>query len=313
MSAATGTGVLRQPQAIDGFAVVAMIALTFSWGLNGVLIKLANAGYSPLFVMVARSVIAAALVYGWCRLRGIAVFERDGTLRGGLLAGVLFAAEFVLIFFAYDYTTVARGSLMINTMPFFVLVGAWLFLGERITAAKVTGLVFAFAGVVLVFSDRLTLPDAGALRGDLMLLAAAVFWAGTTIVIKGSKLAAASAEKVLLYQLAVSAVVVLPLLPLGGALVRAVTPTATGALLAQAVYIVAITYVVWFWLMRHYPASSLSSFTFLSPAFGVMCGAAILGEPISWRIFAALALIAVGLYVVNRPGRPAAAEDASHA
>ena len=305
---------VRAPQAIDGFAVVAMIALTFSWGLNGVLIKLANAGFSPILVMMGRSVVAAVLVYGWCRLRGIAIFVSDGTLWPGVLTGAFFAVEFVLIFFGYDHTTVARGSLMVNTMPFFVLIGAWLFLGESVTPAKITGLLLAFAGVVLVFSDRLTLPDSSALMGDLMLLVAAVFWAATTIVIKGSKLAGAGAEKVLLYQLAVSAVIALPLLPFGGALVREVTPVAVGAFLAQAVYIVAITYLVWFWLMRHYPASSLSSFTFLSPAFGVLCGAAILGEPLSWRIFAALALIAAGLYVVNRPPRmKPGPEDVSHA
>ncbi|MBO6719894.1 MAG: DMT family transporter [Rhizobiaceae bacterium] len=300
MTAATD---VRAPQAIDGFAVVAMLALTFSWGLNGVLVKLANAGFNPVLMMVGRSALAALLVYGWCVMRGIALFRRDGTLWPGIIAGALFGAEFVLIFFGLDLTTVARGSLMVNTMPFFVLVGAWLFLGEKASAAKIAGLVLAFAGVALVFSDRLSLPDPAAIRGDLMMLAAAVLWGATTIVIKGSRLVEAPAEKTLLYQLAVSAVVALPLIPLGGALLRDVSTVAVGAFLAQAIYIVAITYLVWFWLMRSYPASGLASFTFLSPVFGVLCGAVILGEPLSWRIFAALALIAAGLLLVNRPAR----------
>jgi drug/metabolite transporter (DMT)-like permease len=75
------------------------------------------------------------------------------------------------------------------------------------------------------------------------------------------------------------------------------------ALLFQSLYIVAFTSVLWFWLLRRYPASGLSSFAFLSPVFGVLCGAIILGEAPTIRIFVALGLIAIGLIIVNRPAR----------
>ena len=63
-----------------------------------------------------------------------------------------------------------------------------------------------------------------------------------------------------------------------------------------------VTYVLWFWLMRRYPAAGLSSFTFLTPAFGVLFGGLLLGEPLSAKIFAALGLIAAGL--ASSTGRP---------
>ena len=66
-----------------------------------------------------------------------------------------------------------------------------------------------------------------------------------------------------------------------------------------------ITYVVWFWLMRRYPAAGLSSFAFLTPVFGVLCGGLLLDEPLTIRIFLALALIGAGLIIVNRPQRKA--------
>lgn len=288
---------------IDAFAAGTMLLLTFSWGVNQVLIKVSNAGYNPVFLTFGRSALAALLVYCWCRWRGIRVFDRDGTLVAGIAAGVLFGAEFVLIFFGLDYTTAARGALMVNTMPFWVLIGAHFWLGERITLVKLAGMVLAFAGVALVFSDKISLPDASAIRGDLMLLAAGALWGATTVVIKGSRLATASAEKTLLYQLVVSALFALPLIPLAGPVVRNAGWLPTASFLAQAIYIVAFTYLVWFWLVRRYPAAGLSSFAFLSPAFGVLCGAALLGEPLSWRIFAALVLIAIGLIIVNRPSR----------
>ncbi|MBX3532180.1 MAG: DMT family transporter [Rhizobiaceae bacterium] len=309
MSVATD---VRRLDAIDGLAAATMVLLTLSWGLNGVLVKLSNVGFNPVLVTAGRSALAALAVFLWCHWRGVKLWERDGTLPAGLLAGALFGAEFVLIFFAYDHTTVARGSIIMNTMPFMVLVAGHFLLGEPLSMRKLGGLTVAFVGLILVFSDKLSLPSADALKGDLMMLVAAAIWAATTIVVKKSKLSRVSAEKTLLYQLVVSTVFALPLIPLGGPLLREVGWLAISSFFVQAIYVVAFTYLLWFWLMRQYPASGLSSFAVLSPVFGVLGGAVFLGEPLTWRIFAALVLIAIGLYVVNRPGRPQP-EEAGHA
>src|SRR5690606_13625340 len=138
---------------------------------------------------------------------------------------------------------------------------------------------------------------------DILCLTAGILWAATTILIKNSSLATASAEKTLMYQLGVSAVASIPLLPFAGPALRDVSVLATGSVLFQAVYIVGLTYILWFWLVRRYPATGLSSFAFLSPVFGVLCGGLLLGEPLSVKIFLALGLIAIGLVVVNRPLR----------
>jgi drug/metabolite transporter (DMT)-like permease len=294
---------LERREAIDTAAVVIMIGLTFSWGLNSVAAKLANVGYNPVLVTVLRSAIAGVLVFGWCRWRGIALFQRDGTLLPGIVAGMLFGGEFLLIFHSLDFTSVARNTLMVNTMPFWVLLGAHFLLGEHMSVRKWLGLLLAFAGVALVFSDKLSLTGPHALWGDVMGLGAGILWAATTLVIKSTRLAHAGAEKLLLYQLAVSAVLIAPLLVLAGPLTRDLSALATGALLFQAIFVVAFTYVVWFWVMRRYPAAGLSSFAFLTPVFAVLLGGMLLGEPLSIRIFLALGLIAAGLVLVNRSAR----------
>jgi drug/metabolite transporter (DMT)-like permease len=287
---------------IDTVAALLMLLLTFSWALNGVAAKLSNSGFSPIFVTLARSALGAVLVYGWCLYRNVPLFNRDGTLWSGLLVGFLFGVEFTLIFFGLDYTSVARGTLLVNTMPFWVLVGAHFLLGERMSMRAVLGLALAFAGVVMVFSDKLSLPGPEAIWGDLMCLGAGLVWAATTIAIKRTRVVTASPEKILLYQLVVSAVMAVPLLPLTPVL-REVSALAVGALLFQAFYVVAFTYILWFWLMRRYPAAALSSFAFLTPAFGVLLGGLLLDEPLGPRIFIALALIVAGLIIVNRPAR----------
>jgi drug/metabolite transporter (DMT)-like permease len=301
---------LERRDAIDGLAVALMICLTLSWGLNGVAAKLTNIGYSPIFLAFFRSALGGALVFVWCWWRGIKVFERDGTLWPGLLAGLLFALEFLLIFVGLDYTSVSRSTLLVNTMPFWVLIGGHLFLGERITGRKVVGLLLAFGGLVFIFSDKLSQPGPDALIGDLMSLGAGLTWAATYVVIKGTKLSHAGAEKLLLYQLAVAAVVSAAVIPFSGPVIRDANALATWALLFQAVYIVAVTYVLWFWLVRTYPASGLASFTFLTPAFGVLFGGLLLGEPLGTTIFVALGLIAAGLVLVNRsPRQPISVEQ----
>lgn len=300
MTAATA---VDRRDAIDAFAAVMMIVLTLSWGLNGVAAKLSNTGYSPVLLTLVRSAIAGALVFLWCRWRGIELFRRDGTLWAGLLVGLLFGVEFLLIFVGLDYTSATRSTLLVNTMPFWVLVGGHFLLGERITARKTLGLLLAFSGLVLVFSDRLSQPGPDALIGDLMSLGAGFAWAATNLAIRKTRLAHAGAEKLLLYQLVVSGLLSALLLPFTGPAVRDGNAVATWAMLFQAVYIVAITYVLWFWLVQRYPAAGLASFTFLTPAFGVLLAALVLGEPLGTTIFLALALIAAGLILVNRAPR----------
>lgn len=296
--------VLDRRDSIDAAAAAIMVGLTFSWGLNYVAAKLSYSGFDPVFLSVARSVIGGALVLIWCAWRGIPLFRRDGTLVAGIVVGGLFALEFLALYVGLERTTVARNTLLVNTMPFWMLLGGHFLLGEHFTMRKLLGLLLAFAGLVLVFSDKVGAGGGATLLGDSLSLLAGIMWAMTNIVIKRSQaLSNAAAEKLLMYQLAGAAVVGLMVMPFSGPGIREVSLVPVLALAFQGIYIVAITYVLWFWLLRRYPASGLSSFAFLSPVFGVLCGALFLGEPLTVRVFLALALIAAGLMVVNRPVR----------
>ncbi|MER8431297.1 DMT family transporter [Mesorhizobium caraganae] len=299
----TASIALDRRDAVDLAAAAIMVGLTFSWGLNYVAAKISYAGFDPVFVSIARSIIGGLCVLGWCWLRGIRLFVADGSLVAGIIVGVLFGVEFLCLYIGLEYTTVARNTLLVNTMPFWVLIGGHFLLGERINARKLGGLVLAFCGLVAVFSDGIVGGNKVTLMGDLLSLGSGILWAATSIVIKRSKLVETSAEKLLLYQLAGAAIVGVLVMPFAGPPIRDVTALPTLALLFQSLYIVAFTYVLWFWLLRRYPASGLSSFAFLSPVFGVLCGAIILGEAPTVRIFVALGLIAVGLIIVNRPAK----------
>jgi len=252
-----------------------------------------------------RSAGSALLVAGYCQVRGIRILQADGTLWPGLIAGVLFAIEFLLLYWGLEYTTAARSVVFLNTSPFFVALGAhWMLANDRLTLNKVVGLLAAFAGVAIAFRDGLTAPTPQMLIGDAMVLAAAFAWGATTVLVKATKLARIEPERTLLYQLVVSAIALLAASTIAGeAGVFNLTPLVAGALAYQTIVVAFMSYVAWFWFIAHYPASRVASFIFLTPVFGVLAGALILREPISIGLILALALIAIGIYITNRPVR----------
>jgi drug/metabolite transporter (DMT)-like permease len=288
---------------LDPIAAGAITLFCATWAFQQVVIKVANADISPAFQCGVRSLGALILLLGWSLLRGIPLFQRDGTLVAGLIAGLMFGTEFALIYWALVFTEVARSIIFLYTAPFFVALGAHLFLpNEPIRRVQVVGLLSAFAGVVLAVSDGLTLPTPYALIGDAMMLVAAALWAATTILIKATKLARIVPEKTLAYQLAVSGVMLTVLAPLfGEAGILAPTPLVFWALAYQIVIVAFASYLGWFVLVRIYPATALSAFTFLTPLFSMMFGATLLGERVSPLLLAALGLVAFGIWLVNRP------------
>lgn len=283
-------------------AIATQLLLCMIWGLGQVATKVGNSGISPIWQAALRSIGATLLLLGWIAWRRIPLGERSETLVPGVIAGLLFGLEFVFLFVGLVYTTAVRAVLLLYAAPFVVALGAHFFVpGDRITRNKLLGLSAAFAGLVLAFGDRLTLPDANALVGDLLCLGAAFMWGATTVLIKASTLRRAPPETTLLYQLAISAVLMVALsYAFGEPGVFAPSPIVWAALAFQTVVVAWASYTVWFWLVSRYRATTLHAFTFLTPLFGVLAGALLLGEPVSASLLGALALIAAGIVLVNR-------------
>ncbi|MDQ6683996.1 MAG: DMT family transporter [Pseudomonadota bacterium] len=291
--------------ALDGTAMAVLVLCCFLWGLNQVAAKATLAEVPPLWQAAMRSMGGALLVWGWAAWRGIRLFERDATLPGGLVAGALFAAEFFCIFVGLQYTTASRMVVFIYVAPFVVALGMPLVAsGERLTTWQAAGLLLAFAGVAWGFAEGFTRPAAGPRQwlGDSLGLLAGVLWGATTLAIRASALGRASAEKTLLYQLAVSAVLLAPAALVAAPLPSlALSPLAWSALAFQVVVIAFASYLAWFWLIRHYPATRIASFTLLTPLFGLLLGVGLLGEPITPRLVLALIAVSAGIFIVNRP------------
>jgi len=290
------------PRPLDRYAILLMALLCGCWGFNQVAAKLAFADFGPLTQCALRSGIGSLVVgvYAW-RAKS-EIWRSDGTWLAGLAVGLLFAFEFILVFVAVKLTTAASAVVFLFTAPFFVALGAVLFLPqERPRPRQWAGMALAFIGVAM----GLYRPAEGSsLIGDVLALVAGAAWGATTIVVKATKLRTADATKTLLYQIVVSALVT-PFIAYGAGETwpSRVSWISVASIAYQSVWVVGVTYVAWFWLLRVYRAAELSAFTFLSPVVGVLAGWLVLGERLTPAFVASLALVALGIVLVNWPAR----------
>jgi drug/metabolite transporter (DMT)-like permease len=287
---------------LGGLAASVLLLCCIVWGLNQVAIKISISGVTPLYGAALRSLVAAGLLWLWCGLRGEPLFRRDGTGPYGLLIGLMFAAEFVLVYWGLGFTSASRSVIFLYTAPFFVALGAHFFIpGERLTPLRTGGLVLAFVGLCLAFADGLYLPSRRELLGDTLELGGGLVWGASTVVIKLRSDATLTPRRTLFYQLAVSAAVLPGLAAVVGERgVVALTPLVMAAVAYQAVIVAFASYLAWFWLLQRYPASGLASFAFWTPLFGVLAGWLLMGDRLSGNLGAAAALVATGIYLVNR-------------
>ena len=291
---------------IDPLGAAALIAIALLLAFNQVVVKVVNEGLQPAFFAGIRSAGAAVLVWGWIRFRGRRLDFPAGTIRPGILIGVIFAVEFLGLFTALDLTTVTRTSVIFYSMPVWLALAAHFLLpGERIYPLKALGLLLAFAGVTWAIIDR----GAGtggraSWLGDIAALVGAVGWAGIVLMARASPLARVRPEMQNFWQLAVSAPILLLAAPFFGPFIRDLQPVHLWGVAFQIVIIVSAGFLFWLWLLTIYPASGVASFSFLSPIFGVALGWLLLGEEVGPSILISGGLVALGILLINRPRTP---------
>ncbi|MBT8416905.1 MAG: DMT family transporter [Silicimonas sp.] len=285
---------------IDSFGAVSLVAFAALLAFNQVVIAVVNEGLQPVFFAALRSLGATVCLGLWFVLRRRPFGLKRENLGAGLLLGIFFAAEFILLFTALDLTTVSRASIVFYTMPLWLaLLGHFLIPGERITRRKATGQALAFSGVVIAILYRGEGGEAS-LLGDLLALFAAIGWAALAIVAK-TGLKDVAPDRQLLWQVAVSVPILALAAPFFGPFIRDLEPIHLWGLAFQVIVVVTLGFAFWLWLLSIYPAASVAAFSFLSPVFGVFFGWALLDEKIGLPILLALVLVAAGLILINRP------------
>ena len=292
---------------LDFLAVAMLLACCVFWGFQQVLVKATLPEAPPVLQASLRFMGATVLLGLWCRVRGVALFNPDGTFKAGLVAGLLFCAEFVCIYLGLEHTSASRLTIFLYTAPFWVALLLPFFVQtERLALVQWMGMLLAFIAVAFALQDGLSQNAVHELSamwwlGDALALAAGVLWGLTTVVIRSTSLIKISPEKLLFYQVAISAVL-LPMvsLQLGESWQVHWSVFTLTSIALQTVVGAFASYLVWMWLLGRYPATKLSAFVFFTPVFALLFGTWWLGEPITPGLVAALMGVAVGIVLVNR-------------
>lgn len=295
---------MSQRKPLDTLAIGLMLVLCATWGMQQVALKATADAISPLLQISLRSGIAAVLVGIVMVVRKERVSLSDGMWRPGLVVGVLFALEYLCLAGALRYTTAAHAAVFLYTAPIFAALGLqWRLPSERLRPIQWIGIAAAFAGIAVAFlgHDASGSPSSAGMMlwGDLLALAGGASYGATTVVIRCTKLSRAPASQTLLYQLLGAFVLLFVAAAANGQLSIEPTPLALGALAFQTLIVSFASFLVWFWLLRHYLASRLGVFSLMTPVFGVVLGAWLLEERIEPGFIAGALLVLAGIVLVS--------------
>ncbi len=290
----------RKP--LDATAVSCMLLLCAIWAIQQVLLKATAQDFTPIFQLGLRSGGSALLVALSMRWRGQPITVRDGRLPAGLLVGVLFGLEFLLVGEGLRHTTASHMVVFLYTAPVFAALGLHLRLAsERLVPLQWIGIGLAFVGVAGTFLGRepVSAASAAMVWGDFLGLLGGLAWGATTVVVRGSRLSDAPATQTLLYQLVVSFPILVVVAVASGQTRFNPTPLVWASLSLQVVVVSFGSFLLWFSLLRRYLASRLGVFSFLTPLLGVVLGAWLLDEPIEPAFALGALPVLLGIVLVS--------------
>lgn len=287
-------------------SALAAVAISILWGGNVIAMKLGLGTFPPFWSAFWRMLAAVAAVGLWAVVRKVAMAPPAGERRLILGLGVLFTVQITTLNFGVDLTSPAYSIVLLNAHPVFAnLVGHFFVAEDRLSPVRVLGLATAFAGICFVFLGRpeTTLASHPYL-GNFVVVTSA-FLLGSRTVYTQRLVQSIEPVRAVFWQMALSLPVFLAAgLILEPPLIRPLAATAVLAILYQGVVIAGLCFIVWTVLLTRMSPGKLSMFSFISPVSGLFLSVLFFGEPITARLFAGLAAVAAGIWLVTRrPGR----------
>lgn len=290
---------------LDWRGAATALLLSALWGANPVAVKIGLADAPPLRLAFMRFVLGglAILAYaGWTRHTGV-FHVRPGEWRVLISLGVIFSIQIGTMNVGIGLTTAAHGAVLLNSYAVHTVVLAhFLIPGDRLTPAKIGGVLVAYTGIVLLFARDFSFQST-TLVGDLVVAGSAILL-GERVVYMARAVRRLDPIKLLVFQSAIgSACFLLASLLLEGGTPTRYTPTLAGSLFYQGGVIAGFNFVVSSYLYQVYPASALATCSLTTPLFGVLIATAVTGEKLSPVLLLSSLMVAAGIGLTVRRGR----------
>jgi drug/metabolite transporter (DMT)-like permease len=292
---------------------LALLTVYIVWGSTYLGIRIAIETLPPLLMSGVRFVIAGALLYGLTIRRG------DRSARGGViddgdrpgraqwLAAAVVGGALLLcgnggVAWGEQYVASGLASLLIATVPLWMVLFARIMLGERLTWPARLGVVVGFAGLVVLVA-----PDPGAEGGGfplgptLVVLAGAACWGWGSVHARRAALPKRPLVSTSMQMLAGGGLQILTGLAIGEA-ARVDLGAVSGRSLAAVAYLIVfgslLAFTAYAWLLRNVRTSLASTYAYVNPVVAVALGWAVLGEPVTLRSVVAGAVILAGVALI---------------
>ncbi len=296
-------------KSLDATAYLSIIMLCTLWGGQQILFKLSIDDISPSMQIALRSSLGCLLLalFMWQQGESLALWK--GPWRAGMSVGLIFGLEWWMIGESLRLTTASHLVVFLYTAPIFTALGLHIWVPEEhLSRRQWAGVFVSFIGIGIGFIGGANQPhfDLRMLWGDLLALGAGLGWAITTVLIRTTGLAKLPATQTTFYQLFFAALALLLACVLTDQYGVLWSQFLVISIISQGVFIAFLSLLVWFWLLKHYLASRVSIFTFLTPLLGVTFGVLILDEPLHAEFVWGALLVMVGVIMVNWPSKVAA-------
>jgi drug/metabolite transporter (DMT)-like permease len=288
---------LRRP--LDLRAASLVLVLCVVWGFQQVALKGVAANAAPVMQLAIRFGAATIFFGVWVLIQEGRRAFADGSLPSGLLMGLMFSLEFILAGQALIHTTAAHSVVFLYTAPIFTALGLQFLPEERLSRLQWAGIGVAFAGIVVAFFGFSGRSAAEFLTGDLLALLGGVCWGLSNVVLRRGRVGSSGTAKTVLYQVATAALLLGVFAAATGQTRVELSTMTIWSLVFQTLIIAILSYLVWFWLLRRYLTSRLMLLSLLTPLFGVLFGAALLGDPVDVRFALGTLLVLTGVLIVN--------------
>jgi drug/metabolite transporter (DMT)-like permease len=289
----------RRP--LDLKAIALVVLLCVIWGVQQVVMKGVAADVAPIMQLAIRFSAASVFFGSWVAVReGRGAFA-DGTLPSGIALGLVFSLEFVFAGSALVHTTAAHTIVFLYSAPIFTALGLQFLPEERLDGLQWMGITAAFFGIVVAFIGPGSRPASELIGGDLLAVLGGAAWGFSNVVLRRGRVGGANTAKTVLYQVLIAALVSFAFAAATGQTRLVPSAGAIMALTFQTLFISIGSYLLWFWLLRHYLTSRLMLLSLLTPLFGVLFGAVLLREPVESRFALGSLLVLAGLFMVNGP------------